>query len=147
MSTIALGRADDEAGQKPGRRAGRRSPVGGVVRWTLLVLAMIVALLPFLWMLRTALGPSQTAIDQSAALLPSTLTTDNFNNAWYDVQLGRALLNGTLVSGAVLILQLITSITAGYAFACLRFRGRNALFVLGWSACSSRRRPSPCRTT
>ncbi|HSP37317.1 MAG TPA: carbohydrate ABC transporter permease [Frankiaceae bacterium] len=114
----------------PGRRAGRRSPLGPVVRWVLLIIAIVVALLPFLWMLRTALGPSQTAIDQSAALLPSSITFDNFNNAWYGVDLGRALVNGVLVSGSVLILQLFTSVTAGYAFACLRFRGRNVLFVL-----------------
>jgi multiple sugar transport system permease protein len=96
----------------------------------LLFVAIVVALLPFLWMLRTALGPSQTAIDQSASLLPSSLTFENFNRAWYGVDLGRALLNGVLVSGSVLILQLFTSVTAGYAFACLRFRGRNVLFVL-----------------
>ena len=110
--------------------AGRRSPVGSTVRWVLIGLAVVVALTPFLWMLRTALGPSQTAIDQSASLLPSTLTFDNFNRAWYDVDLGTALANGVLVSGSILVLQLLTSILAGYAFACLRFRGRNALFVL-----------------
>ncbi len=110
--------------------AGRRSPVGSTVRWALIVLAVVVALTPFLWMLRTALGPSQTAIDQSASLLPSSLTFDNFNRAWNDVDLGTALGNGVLVSGSVLVLQLLTSILAGYAFACLRFRGRNALFVL-----------------
>jgi multiple sugar transport system permease protein len=115
---------------RPVRRAGRRPIIGTVVRWVLLILAMIVALLPFLWMLRTALGPSQTAIDQSASLLPSSVTFSNFNNAWYGVNLGTALLNGVLVSGAILVLQLFTSVTAGYAFACLHFRGRNALFVL-----------------
>jgi multiple sugar transport system permease protein len=110
--------------------AGRRSPVGSTVRWVLIVLAVIIALTPFLWMLRTALGPSQTAIDQSASLLPSSVTFDNFNNAWYDVDLGTALANGVLVSGAVLVLQLLTSILAGYAFACLQFRGRDTLFVI-----------------
>ena len=78
---------------------------------------MIVALLPFIWMLRTALGPPQTAIDQSAALIPSSVTLENFNRAWYDLDLGTAVFNGVLVSGTVLILQLFTSITAGYAFA------------------------------
>ncbi|MDQ1634708.1 MAG: multiple sugar transport system permease protein [Frankiaceae bacterium] len=110
--------------------AGRRSPVRSTIRWVLLGIAVVVALTPFLWMLRTALGPSQTAIDQSASLLPSSLTFDNFTNAWHDVDLGTALTNGVLVSGTVLLLQLVTSIMAGYAFACLHFRGRDALFVL-----------------
>jgi multiple sugar transport system permease protein len=96
----------------------------------LIGIAVVVALTPFLWMLRTALGPSQTAIDQSASLLPSSVTFDNFTNAWYDVDLGTALTNGVLVSGTVLLLQLVTSIMAGYAFACLHFRGRDTLFVL-----------------
>lgn len=110
--------------------AGRRKPVAVVVRWVLLLLAVVIALLPFLWMLRTALGPPQTAIDQTSAILPSSVTTDNFRRAWNDVDLGTALFNGVLVSGSILVLELFTSITAGYAFACLRFRGRNALFVL-----------------
>jgi multiple sugar transport system permease protein len=100
------------------------------VRWLLLVLAIVVALLPFVWMLRTAFGPSQTAVAQTAAPIPSALTTENFRRAWTDVDLGRALLNGVLVSGSILVLQLITSVTAGYAFACLHFRGRNVLFAL-----------------
>ena len=109
-------------------RAGSRA--GSILRWVLLVLAVIVALLPFVWMLRTALGPAQTAIDQTAALFPSSVTGDNFRRAWTDLDLATALTNGVIVSGAVLILQMITSVAAGYAFACLRFPGRNVLFVL-----------------
>jgi multiple sugar transport system permease protein len=126
------GQALGEGGfdRAPSRAVGADSRVGTAIRWTLLLLAVVVALLPFIWMLRTALGPPQTAIDQSAALLPSSVTLDNFNRAWNDLDLGTAVLNGVLVSGSVLILQLITSVTGGYAFACLRFRGRNLLFVL-----------------
>jgi multiple sugar transport system permease protein len=131
MSAPTLDRLGPTAeDRRPVRMVGRESRVAQVVRWILLVLAVIVALLPFVWMVRTALGPAQTAIDQSAALFPSSVTTDNFRRAWNDVDLGTALRNGVLVSGSVLILQLITSVMAGYAFACLRFRGRNVLFVL-----------------
>jgi multiple sugar transport system permease protein len=110
--------------------AGRANPLAVSVRWVLLLVAVVIALLPFLWMLRTALGPPQTAIDQTASILPSSLTFENFSRAWNGIDLGTALVNGVLVSGAILVLELFTSITAGYAFACLRFRGRNALFVL-----------------
>jgi multiple sugar transport system permease protein len=130
MSAPLPGQGGAGLDRAPSRAVGADSRVASVVRWTLLLIAVIVALLPFVWMLRTAFGPSQTAIDQSAALLPSSVTFDNFDRAWYDLDLGTALFNGVLVSGAVLLLQLFTSITAGYAFACMRFRGRNALFVL-----------------
>jgi multiple sugar transport system permease protein len=131
MTAPTISRPEADAGDRsPQRAAGRQSTVGHVVRWLVLIVAIVVALLPFVWMLRTALGPSQTAIDQSAALLPSSVTVDNFRNAWNDVDLGTALVNGVLVSGSVLILQLLTSIAGGFAFACLRFRGRTVLFVL-----------------
>ncbi len=132
MSAPLPGQALAEGGidRAPSRAVGADTRVAWVVRWTLLLAAVIVALLPFVWMLRTALGPSQTAIDQTAALLPSSVTLQNFNRAWYDLDLGTAVFNGVLVSGSVLLLQLFTSITAGYAFACLRFRGRNLLFAL-----------------
>jgi multiple sugar transport system permease protein len=99
-------------------------------RWGFLAAGMFVALLPFLWMLRTALGPAQDVLSISSNPLPSSVGFGNFSGALHAGDLTRALINGVIVSAAILALQLATALPAAYAFACLRFRGRNALFGL-----------------
>ena len=54
----------------------------------------------------------------------------NFTEVWTDKELGRSLSNTVLVTFAVVIGQLVTSILGGYAFARIDFKGRNSLFLL-----------------
>ncbi len=108
----------------------RESAASRALRWGLLALALLVALLPFLWMVRTALGPPATLLGMSANPIPAELRLQNFSTAWDAAGLGTALTNGILVSLAILVLQVVTAVPAAYAFACLRFRGRNTLFAI-----------------
>jgi ABC-type glycerol-3-phosphate transport system permease component len=73
----------------------------------------------------TALGVERTAEIVEVV----DFQTENYN-AVFDLNLDRALVNTTIVTLGVVIGQLITSIFGGYAFSRLRFRGRDALFVL-----------------
>ena len=54
----------------------------------------------------------------------------NFTEVWTDKELGRSLSNTVLVTFAVVIGQIVTSILGGYAFARIDFRGRNGLFMI-----------------
>jgi multiple sugar transport system permease protein len=54
--------------------------------------------------------------------------TENYN-AFFELNLDRALVNTTLVTIAVVTGQVITSIFGGYAFSRIEFRGRNTLFL------------------
>ncbi|HUF99127.1 MAG TPA: carbohydrate ABC transporter permease [Ilumatobacter sp.] len=56
--------------------------------------------------------------------------TENFSDVWTDKELGRSLSNTVLVTFAVVIGQIVTSILGGYAFARIDFKGRNGLFML-----------------
>jgi multiple sugar transport system permease protein len=55
---------------------------------------------------------------------------ENFTEVIEDKELGRALTNTVLVTILVVIGQLLTSILGGYAFARIRFVGREKLFLL-----------------
>jgi multiple sugar transport system permease protein len=104
--------------------------VSGTARFALLTVGVVSALLPFLWMLRTAVGPPQTALALSPNPLPSSVSFDAFQRAYDAADLGSALVTGIVVSLAILLLQLATAIPAAYAFACVPFRGRAPLFGL-----------------
>ncbi|WP_018638571.1 carbohydrate ABC transporter permease [Parafrankia elaeagni] len=113
-----------------GARAGLRPAraLSGTVRFAFLAVGVTTALLPFVWMLRTALGPPQNALGMSASPLPSSVSFQAFESAWRAADLGPALLTGVAVSLAILALQLLTAIPAAYAFAWVPFRGRSVLF-------------------
>jgi len=108
------------------RSLGRAPGVGG--RWLLLAVGVVVALLPFLWMLRTALGPAQSILGLSANPLPSSVSFHAFSVVNSAGGFTRAMITGIVVSLVIVALQLLTSIPAAYAFSWLTFRGRDALF-------------------
>jgi multiple sugar transport system permease protein len=98
-------------------------------RLVLVLIAVTMALFPFLWMLRTSVVPPDEVYSLGLDLVPDRVTVDNYLRAWEEARLGRAMLNGFIVTFGILLLQLLTVIPAAFAFAKLRFRGRNALFL------------------
>lgn len=100
------------------------------VLWTLVAMAVTWSAFPFYWMLRTSVSPPEEVYFDGLSLLPTGVTVDNYVRAWDAAGLGAAMLNGLVVVGAILILQLLTCVPAAYAFAKLRFRGRDLVYGL-----------------
>src|SRR5438034_10480286 len=93
-----------------------------------LTLLAAACLVPFVWMLLTAFKPADEAF--SRTWLPSTLAWWNFPRAFTYFPFARFLSNTIVVAVGGTLLHLVTSVLAAYAFARLRFRGREALFLL-----------------
>lgn len=106
----------------------RRFLVGLVLRVLLMGSMVVASLFPFIWMLRTSLVPPDDVYTIGLSLIPDRVTLDNYVRAWQEADLGQAMLNGAIVTFGILILQLLTVIPAAFAFARLRFRGRDTLF-------------------
>jgi multiple sugar transport system permease protein len=119
-----------EPSTRPARSAGGGSRAGSAGRSAILALGAFFALLPFVWMVRTAFGPSQSAFQLTSNPIPRSVSFDAFQRAFADGHLGRALLTGIGVSLAILALQLLTAIPAAYVFAWLPFRGRAVVFAV-----------------
>lgn len=90
-------------------------------------------LLPLVFMLRTAIGE---AGDLPAAesglfgmLVPKEWQWENFLEIWRVVPFGRYYFNSLFVATAVTAAKVATSAAAAFAFARLRFPGRDALFL------------------
>jgi multiple sugar transport system permease protein len=63
-------------------------------------------------------------------LLPSEFLWGNFVEAWFHLPFGRFFLNSTVVATSITAITLVVSCLAGYAFARMRFRGRDSLFIV-----------------
>jgi multiple sugar transport system permease protein len=96
-----------------------------------LVLAALGAtmLVPFGWMVIASLRSRTEFFQHGGALLPTGPHWDNYLQAWTTVPFAAFFINSVVVAVAVTFGQLSTSSLAAYAFARLRFWGRDALFV------------------
>ena len=96
----------------------------------LLIFGSLVMLLPFAWMLSTSLKQPSEVFTYPPTWIPETLAWDNYNTALNAMPFGRFYFNSLIVASSVTLLQLVTSSLSAFAFARLRFRGRETLFVV-----------------
>ncbi|WP_430392205.1 carbohydrate ABC transporter permease [Dyella sp. 20L07] len=94
----------------------------------LLIGGSLVALFPLLWMLSVSFMQPGEASALPPPLLPRHATLHNYEELFLRAGMGRYLLNSLLVSSAITLLALACNLMAGYAFAKLRFAGRERLF-------------------
>jgi len=119
----------------PGRLAragaGRRAiPAWTVLGYPLLVGLAVFTLIPIVWMVLTALKSPAEVAQIPPTWWPRTWHPENLAAAWNAAPFGRYLANTLLIAVSVTVLEVSTSALAAYAFARLRFRGRDALFLL-----------------
>jgi multiple sugar transport system permease protein len=96
--------------------------------YALLLLAAAVAVVPFAWMVVTAFKTGPEIYQWPPALLPKTWTLDNFARAWGTGNFPRLFLNSTIVAVSATLLNLLFDSMAAYAFARLKFPGKDAIF-------------------
>ncbi|WP_327236520.1 carbohydrate ABC transporter permease [Streptomyces sp. NBC_01317] len=109
---------------------GMRQPTGGRVAHAVLILFAAGSLFPLVW---TAVAASRTSGRLAQTPPPFWFggrLLKNLEIAWTDANLGTALVNTTVVAGSVAAGTVFFSTLAGFAFAKLRFRFRNALLAL-----------------
>ncbi|WP_221938276.1 carbohydrate ABC transporter permease [Mycobacterium sp. KBS0706] len=112
----------------------RRKDAGPVTAGTLvsqgaMALVALAFVFPFFWMLTNAIRPNGEVLAVPPRLLPSDWQWGNFLDAWVYLPFGRFFLNSAMVSCAVTVIVLTVSSLAAYAFARLRFVGRDTLFL------------------
>lgn len=101
------------------------------LRHAALLVGAAVILLPFAWMLATAMKPQDEVFLDHIRWIPDRMFLwENISIAFQRAPLGRFLLNGVIVTVTIFALQVLIALPCAYALACLRFRGRQTLFVL-----------------
>ena len=124
---------------------GRRLSIGRIVAWAILIGLLLVTLFPFWWVLRTALSNNRSLGTDPGSLLPVDFTLGAFKRvlglatvaeaqaeggSGASVNFTRALLNSIIFATLVTAGQVFFCAMAAYAFARLRFPGRDKLFFL-----------------
>jgi multiple sugar transport system permease protein len=89
-----------------------------------------LTLFPLFWMVSASFMASGEATTFPPHLVPAAPTLNQYRELFVRLRLGRALFSSTVVAVAVTVLSVFLNSMAGYAFAKLRFRGRDRLFGL-----------------
>jgi multiple sugar transport system permease protein len=103
--------------------------LGSATLYLVLLLGALTMVTPLLWMLVTSLKPLEDVFKWPPLGFQSRPVWSNYRDIWDAVPFARYLANTFLVSLARTAGVLVTSSLAGYAFARLRFRGRDVIFL------------------
>jgi ABC-type glycerol-3-phosphate transport system permease component len=128
----------------PRARRARLSP-GRMVAWTYLVAFLIITIFPFYWILRTALSNNYAMVAHPSSALPVGLTLGPFERvlglatpqqaiaqggSGASIDLALYVRNSLIYATTLTCIVVFCSLLAAYAFARLRWPGRNLVFSL-----------------
>lgn len=113
-------------------RAPRPQPLefrwGHLPIYLVLIVGAIVAMTPFLVMISNSLMTlGETLIRRP---LPADPQWGNFARAWFEADFDRYFRNSVIICAVIIAGMLVTCTLAGYAFARIRFPGREVIFAL-----------------
>lgn len=101
-----------------------------IVLYILMIVLIVIELAPILWMASTSLKPKWEVFEGQIRWIPRTITLDNYKRAFELLPLFDWLKNSTVVAVFTLILTLFCDILIAYAFAKMKFKGKNFLFAI-----------------
>jgi multiple sugar transport system permease protein len=111
-------------------RVERNQTVQKIVFYIVLTIVGLIFVYPFIFMLGASLKDSPEVFSNILGLFGAKLRFENYATVLGTVNMGHYMLNTAVVTILVTIGQIITSICGGYAFARIRFPGRDMIFRL-----------------
>ena len=114
----------------PGRKGGPARRLKRTVSHVLLAAVALLFLYPLIFAVATALKPPGETFASPPSLIGSGVRWQNFADVFSYVPFHRYILNGLFVAGAGTLVVLAASAMSAYAFASLRWKGRDSLFLV-----------------
>lgn len=119
------------AGRRPARRRRRTARwwLGRVGAYAVLTILAAFAVAPFVWAVSTSLKAEGDLFSTPPSLWPSDPQWSHYAEVFDDIPFVRLLVNTVLYTAIVTAGQVAFCTIAGYAFARMRFRGRDGIFL------------------
>lgn len=107
----------------------RKTGVGKILLYVLLIVVTAVMVVPFLWMISASLKLDKDVFTVPIRWIPENPEWKNYVKIWEKIPLIKFIINTSKITLIVTCLQLLTSSFAAYAFAKLEFKHKNVLFL------------------
>lgn len=112
----------------PTGRRGGRSLLKGMFSHLVLTMMALTSLAPFVWMVLASFKPLEEV--EQINPLPTVWHPENYARVFEQIPFARYYFNSVFIAAWVTFLQCLTSAMAAYAFARLRWKGRDTVFRL-----------------
>jgi multiple sugar transport system permease protein len=109
---------------------GQRARLTRILTYALLIGGIVIVALPFWYMLITSIKPQSLIFEMPPKLWPSEVTLKNYTEALGKDLFGLYFLNSLFVAITSTGLTVVVSSLLAYAFARMKFPGREALFYI-----------------
>lgn len=114
----------------------KKFPVGAIILTAILLLVGILFIFPFLFMISSAFKPTGDVMRTAMQLIPETFTLKNFDTVFNTplLNFGVWYRNTIVMECFTLLLKTVIVTITSYAFAKIKFKGRNIIFLVLLSA-------------
>ncbi|XKE50153.1 carbohydrate ABC transporter permease [Sutcliffiella horikoshii] len=119
-----------EIALKKEKARNRKKKIYSVISYSILILWVIITIIPLYWMLISSFRDTTVSVSFKPEWFPSEVTLATYVRFLTETDALRWLFNSIFVSSVLTLSNVIFSSLAGYAFAKLRFPGRNTIFWL-----------------
>jgi len=104
--------------------------IGKVIRIVILGFLAFIVLYPFLWMLVTSFKAEADIVSYPPKLFSGRFGLDSYISIWDRIPFLKYYKNTVIFSLSVTLISLLLDTMSGYAFARMRFPGKNIMFLL-----------------
>lgn len=101
-----------------------------ILVYAVFVALVLIILIPLWWMVSTSLKTQQYILHTPPELIPNPVSFDSYVQLAERINLTRTIFNSLFVGVVGTVGQVVVAAMAAYAFARMRWRGRNVVFVL-----------------
>ncbi len=120
----------DQHNTLPGLGARRLRQMGVILALLILMVGAITQLAPLLYMVSTSLKDQKGIFELPIRWIPNPIKWENYQQVWTKIELWRGFVNSLFIAITTTVGEVLVSAAAGYAFARMKFPGRNFFFGL-----------------
>lgn len=104
--------------------------LGRILTYTFLILLAITMIFPFVWMLSVSLKSQSLVLELPPKLIPRPIDFRAYIDIWSEIDILVGIKNSMIIAFFVITFGLISSSMAAFAFAKLKFFGRDQMFMV-----------------
>lgn len=101
-----------------------------LILYIVLTCVGLIFILPLFWMLSTGLKTQDQLFRIPITWIPNPVAWDNFIESWSVIPFFLYMRNSFIIAGSNIAANLLVSPLIGFAFARIKFKGKNVLFIL-----------------
>lgn len=117
-------------GRDLNRSARRKKTAISAVQWVFAIIVLIIIVFPIYWMLVSSVKSQEEILLAVPTLWPKEFHFENYINVLKKGNFAKYYFNTAVMTGGILLGQVLTGIFAGYGFSKGKFKGQNVCFII-----------------